>query len=130
MVLKSRENSFGAWAFLVGVIIAVLIGISAASFLPLDSITRYSLQIYAVLVVIGIIIGFSISVSGKDSQVFLIAGAIIVIVSRFGMESVIGSLIGIGVGDIVTSTFAALLALFVPVTIIVAIKTLFSVARI
>jgi len=130
MVLKARENSFGAWAFLIGVILAVLIGISAASFLPLDAITKYSLQIYAVLVLLGIVIGFSIHVSGKDSQTFLIAGAIIVIVSRFGMESAIGSLIGIGVGDIVTSMFAALLALFVPATIIVAIKTLFSVARI
>jgi len=115
---------------LIGVILAVLIGISAASFLPLDAITKYSLQIYAVLVLLGIVIGFSIHVSGKDSQTFLIAGAIIVIVSRFGMESAIGSLIGIGVGDIVTSMFAALLALFVPATIIVAIKTLFSVARI
>ena len=130
MVLRAKENSFGAWAFMIGVLLAVLIGISAASFLPLDAITKYSPQIYAILVLMGIVIGFSINVSGKDSQTFLITGAIIVVVSRFGMESVIGSLIGIGIGDIVTSTFAALLALFVPVTIIVAIKTLFSVAKI
>ena len=130
MVLKAKENSLGAWAFLIGVILAVIIGISAASFLPLDAITEYSLEIYAILVILGIIIGFSINVSGKDSHTFLIAGAIIVIVSRFGMESAMGSLIGIGVGDVVSSTFAALLALFVPATIIVAIKTLFSVAKI
>jgi hypothetical protein len=130
MVLKSKENSVGAWAFLVGVILAVIIGISTSSFLPLDEITKYSTLIYAFLVLLGLVVGFSINVSGKDSQTFVIAGAILVVVSKFGMESVTGSLIGIGIGDIVTSTFAALLALFVPVTIIVALKTVFSIAKV
>ncbi|MFA5953871.1 MAG: hypothetical protein WC812_04725 [Candidatus Pacearchaeota archaeon] len=130
MVLKAKENTFGAWAFLIGVILAVLIGIFTASFLSIDSITKYSPEIYAILVLLGAIIGFSIRVVGRDAQNFLIAGVIIVIVSKFGMESVISSLIGIGIGDMVTSIFAALLALFIPATIIVAIKTLFSVAKI
>jgi len=130
MVLRSQENSFGAWAFLVGVVLAVLIGISASSLLSINSITKYSAQIYAVLVLIGIIVGFSIKISGKESQTFLIAGAILVIVSSFGKDSVNGSLIGIGIGDTVTSTFSALLALFVPATIIVALKTVFGLAKI
>jgi len=130
MGLKSKENSVGAWAFLVGVILAVIIGISTYSFLPLDEIAKYSSPIYAFLVLLGLIVGFSINVSGKDSQTFVIAGAILVVVSKFGMESVTGSLIGIGIGDIVTSTFAALLALFIPATIIVALKTVFSIAKV
>jgi len=131
MVLKSKENSVGAWSFLVGVILAVIIGITTSSFIPVESIARYSSQIYGVLVVLGIVIGSSIKIEGnKDSQTFLIAGAILVIVSRFGMESVTGSLIGIGVGDLVVSTFSALLALFVPATIIVAVKTVFGLARV
>ncbi|TET32744.1 MAG: hypothetical protein E3J70_00620 [Candidatus Heimdallarchaeota archaeon] len=130
MVIKSRENSFGAWAFLVGVILAVIIGLSTSSFLSLSSITAYSPQIYAILVLLGLFVGFSIKIAGKDSQTFLIAGAILVIVSKFGMESVTGSLIGIGIGDTVSSTFAALLALFVPATIIVALKTVFSIAKV
>jgi len=130
MVIKSRENSFGAWAFLIGVILAVIIGLSTSSFLSLSSITAYSPQIYGILVILGLVVGFSIKIAGKDSQTFLIAGAILVIVSKFGMESVTGSLIGIGIGDTVSSTFAALLALFVPATIIVALKTVFSIAKI
>jgi len=130
MVLKSKENSLGAWAFLVGVILAVIIGISATSFLPLSTITQYSPQIYAILVILGIIVGSTIQVEGKDSQTFLIAGAILVVVSKFGMESVTGSLIGIGIGDTVVSAFSALLALFVPATIIVSVKTVFSLAKI
>ena len=131
MTLRSRENSLGAWAFLIGVILAVLIGISAGSIFPLQKIISYSPQIYSILVILGLFVGFSINVSGKsDSQTFLIASAILVIVSKFGMESVTGSLIGIGIGDTVSSTFAALLALFVPATIVVALKTVFSVAKI
>ncbi len=130
MVLKSKENSLGAWAFLIGVILAVIIGLSTSSFLSISKVTSYSPQIYAILVILGLFVGFSISVSGKDSQTFLIAGAILVIVSKFGMDSVRGSLIGIGIGDTVSSVFAALLALFVPATIIVALKTVFSIAKI
>ena len=129
MVIKSKENSLGAWAFLTGVVLAIVIGISTSSLLSLSSITNYSPQIYAILILLGLFVGF-MNVTGKDSQTFMIAGAILVIVSKFGMESVTGSLIGIGVGDVVTSTFGALLALFVPATIVVALKTVFSIANV
>ena len=130
MVLKAREHSIGAWSFLIGVLLAVIIGVATSSFLPIDALTTYSPQIYAILIILGIVVGFSSNVSGKDSQTFLITGAILVIVSKFGMESVTGSLIGIGIGDLVSSVFAALLALFVPATIIVALKSLFSLAKV
>jgi len=130
MAIISDENSWGAWAFLVGVILAVVIGISTSSFLSISAITSYSAQIYAILVLLGLVVGFSINTSGKDSQTFLVAGTVLVIVSKFGMESVTGSLIGIGIGDTVSSVFAALLALFVPATIIVALKTVFGIAKI
>ena len=130
MTITAKENSVGAWAFLIGVILAVIIGLGTSSFLSFERVTAYSAQIYAILVILGLVVGFSIKVSGKDAQTFLVAGAILVIVSKFGMESVVGSLIGIGVGDTVSSTFAALLALFVPATIVVALKTVFSMAKV
>jgi len=128
MTIKSRENSIGAWAFLFGVILAILIGLST-TMISIPALTAYSRQIYAILVIIGVIVGF-LNVSGRDSQTFLLAGTILVIVSKFGMESVRGTLIGIGIGDLVTSVFAALLVLFTPATIIVALKTVFSIAKV
>jgi len=69
MVIRSKENSIGAWAFLIGVVLAVVIGISASSFLDIDRIMKYSTQIYAILVILGIFVGFSIKVaSGKDCR--------------------------------------------------------------
>jgi len=128
MVMKSSENVAGAWTFLVGVILASIIGLSTSLF-PISFISKYSAQIYALLFIIGLFVGY-MNVVGRDSQTFLLAGAVLVIVSRFGMESVSGSLIGIGAHDLVTSVFGALLALFVPATIVVALKTVFSIAKV
>ena len=128
-MIKSTENSVGAWAFFIGVVLAVIIGLSTM-LIPISALTKYSSFIYLILVILGIIVGFSINATGRDSQTFLITGTIIVIVSKFGMESVIGSLIGIGAGDTASSTFAALLALFVPATITVALKNVFGMARV
>jgi len=128
MALRSHENSVGAWAFLVGVVLAFTIGLFT-TLLPIPALINYSAQIYGVLVVIGVVVGFMIF-GGKDSQAFLLTSVILVIVSKFGMESVSGSLIGIGLGDTVTSIFSALLALFVPATIIVALKTVFSMTKV
>ena len=129
MGIIAKENSIGAWAFLIGVILAVIIGVST-SFFSIPALKEYSSIIYSILVLLGIIVGFSINVSRKDAQSFLITGAILVVISKFGMESVLGSLLGIGVGDVVSSIFAALLSLFVPATIVVALKTLFGLAKV
>ncbi len=128
MAIKSQENTIGAWAFLIGVILAIVIGIGT-TLIPIPELSNYSAQIYGVLVILGIIVG-AMNVTSKDSHTFMIAGAILVIVSKFGMESVVGSLIGIGIGDAITSTFSALLALFVPATILVALKVVFSIAKV
>lgn len=130
MSIRSHENVVAAWLFLIGVVLAVIIGFATAFFIPITKIATYSSPIYAILVVLGIIVGIKVNVSGKDSQTFLVSGAVLVIVSRFGMESVSGSLIGIGMGDLVSTIFGALIVLFVPATIIVALKTLFSITNV
>ncbi len=129
MAIISKENSIGAWTFFIGVILAILIGIST-SFFSIPFLKEYSSIIYSILVIFGLVVGFSINVNRKDSQSFLITGAILVVVSKFGMESVLGSLLGISVGNVVSSIFAALLSLLVPATIVVALKTLFGLAKV
>ena len=128
-MIKSKENYFAARAFLGGIILALVIGIST-SLMPISFLTKVSSIIYLVLVILGLFIGSFVNTSGKDSQTFLAAGTVIVILSKFGMESVISSLIGIGAGDMVSSVFGALLALFIPATIVVAVKTVFVLTRV
>jgi len=129
MVIRSRENSLAAWSFLIGVILAVIIGITTSTLLPIPFITKYISLIYLILVILGLIIGF-VNVADRDMQTFLIAGAILVLISNLGINSLNKSLIGIGGGDVFSSIFGALVTLFVPATIVAALKTVFSIARI
>lgn len=128
MVIRSKENSLAAWAFLFGVILAIIAGLSTSLF-EMPIINGYTGYVYSILAILGIIIGF-VNVNSKDTQTFLIAGAVLVIVSRFGMDSISGSFTSIGLEDTVSSVFAALLALFVPATIIVALKSVFSITKV
>ena len=129
MVLKSKENVISAWAFLIGVVLAAMVGVFT-TLIKIPSLVTYSAQIYGLLVLIGIVVGSFIKVEGKENHTFLIAGTVLVIISKFGRESVSGSLIGLGLGDVVSSIFGALLILFIPATIIVALKTVFSIAKV
>ena len=128
-MIRSRENSLGAWAFLAGVILAVVIGLSTSKFMAITFLNNHISAVYAILLIIGLVIGF-VNVTGKDSQTFMIAGAVLVVVSKFGMDNITGSIIGIGVGETISSVFRSLSALFVPATIVVALKTVFSISRV
>jgi hypothetical protein len=128
MAIKARENYVGAWAFLMGVILAVIIGLST-TLIPIPAVSKYSSALYGILAILGLIVGF-MNVGGRDSQTFLIAGAVLVIVSGFGMDSVSGSLIGFQIAEAIKTIFGALLALFVPATIVVALKTVFNIANV
>ena len=129
MVLKSKENVISAWAFLIGVVLAAMVWVFS-TLIKIPYLIKYSAQIYGLLALIGIVVGSFIKVEGKENHTFLIAGTVLVIISKFGRESVSGSLIGLGLGDVVSSIFGALLILFIPATIIVALKTVFSIAKV
>ncbi|MEK6850345.1 MAG: hypothetical protein AABX85_02095 [Nanoarchaeota archaeon] len=122
MAIRARENLIGAWAFLIGIILAISVGIFAAS--------KISPLIMSILAVLGIIVG--ISVSEKDVQTFLLASVSLVIVSYMGISGlVLGAAVsGISLGKIMSYVLQTLLAMFVPATIVVVIKTVFSIAKI
>ena len=101
----------GKWAFLIGLILAVGLGL-------VDPVLG---NWAIVLVVIGLIVGL-LNVTDKEVTPFLMSGAVLIIASALG-----GSLMS----DMpyVGAVLDALLAVFVPATVIVAIKNVFSLAR-
>lgn len=113
---KSKENLLGAWAFLIGVVLAVIIGLFSSYVEP-----AIGSKVFTLLVVIGIAVGL-FNVGDKDSNTFLIASLTLVIVSYMGSEAL---KIIPQVGQILNS----LLVLFVPATVIVALKSVFSIAK-
>lgn len=122
-MVKSRENLFSAYAFLVGVVLAILVGLSQKIFHM-----TYNNTPFAILVIIGIIIGF-LNTGERDSINFLFASLSLVIVSGFGQSALI-YISNIPILSSLNSILAALLVMFIPATIIVALKVVFNVAKV
>lgn len=110
----AKKNILGAWAFLIGVILAVIVGIYSVN-------SETGQMTVALLVVLGIIIGI-LNVTGSETKDFMIAGIVLVLASSLGRD-VLGSVVYI------QSVIDALIALFVPATIIVALKSVFAIAK-
>jgi len=118
MAKKSISQMIGPWSFLIGVILAVVIGfIGQANNLWL-----------ALLVIAGLLVGL-LNVTERESQKFLLAGLALVIVSAMG-QSALGAFSAVAfIGSKMYGILNALLILFVPATIIVALKSVFDLAR-
>ncbi len=121
---KKSQNLIGAWAFLIGVILAIIIGL-AANQLGASAVGTINI----ILVVLGIIVGL-LNVSGKESMTFLLAGAVLVFVSSAVTQTLQGlGLSGVWIIEVLTGIFNALLMLFAPATVVVALKTVFGIAK-
>ena len=110
---KKKGNLIGSWAFLVGVVVALILGVGL--FQGATTTLTY------VLVIAGLIVGL-LNIADEETTPFLMAGAVLIIASAFGQSSVAAL-------PYVSGIFEALLLLFVPATIIVAIRHVFTLAR-
>lgn len=108
---KTRDNLIGSWAFLLGVVLALIFSIAV----PITQTVMW------ILVVIGLVVGF-LNVADKEVGPFLMSGAVLIIVSALGQGVLYTSPMLVRILD-------ALLLIFVPATIIVAIKNVFAIAR-
>ena len=70
-------------------------------------------------------------VAEKDVITFLMASVSVVVVSFAGIQGLVlsAAINGISINGIMNSILGALLFLFIPATIIVALKTVFSIAK-
>ncbi len=110
---KKKSNMLGSWSFLIGVILAVIFGFF--------QIRGLSQGVVYLLVVIGIIVGL-LNITDEEVAPFLMAGAILVIVGTLG-QGVVSAV------PLFDRILESLTVLFVPATIIVALKHVFSLAR-
>jgi len=124
MPIKARENLIGAWAFLIGVASAAVFGIIA-------TMTKQNINplILGILAVLGGVVGYF--VAEKDIKTFLLASVSLVIVAFAGIQGSIQSaaILGVNINRVITNIMGALLFLFIPSTIVVALKTVFSIAK-
>ena len=117
MAKRGRQNNLiGAWAFLIGVVLAIVIGL----FSTYIGGSAYK-TILSILVVLGVIVGL-LNVGTKDASKFLWASVALVIVSFMG-QTVLSIIPQIG------TILNSLLVLVVPATVIVALKSVFEIGK-
>lgn len=109
----------GSWAFIIGVIIALIVGI-------FSDIEKSAIAA-AVLVLLGLIVGF-LNVTGRETTPFLLATISLVIVSDFGSRA-FSAIEPELVGAAMSGTLTALLFFVIPATIIVALKAIYALAH-
>ena len=109
--MVKKGGSVGSWAFIVGVVIAVLFGLFG-SLSPLW---------LGILVVLGLVVGL-LNVTGSESSGFLLAAISLVIVSAFG-RNILSAVPFLG------GILDAIMALVVPATVIVALKAVHGLAK-
>src|SRR3989304_935474 len=115
MAIRAQENSLGAWAFLIGIILAIIAGI----------FTRGSADptILIIIAVLGVVVGYF--VAENNVQTFLFASVATVVASFAGIQGLATNVAltgitvsGVEIGKIMVSVLTALLFLFVPATIV------------
>jgi hypothetical protein len=117
------NKKIGAYSFIAGILIALVLGIFA------DYIRGSAAEILvSLLVVLGFVVGF-LNVADKQSQEFLIVGAILVIIAYTG----VGAAASLGkimvIGKYITAVFTNLMMFVIPALIIVGLKDIVRLAK-
>ena len=110
MAKGEAKAMLGRWAFLIGVVLAVIFGFFTAG-----------VWLSWLLVVIGLVVGL-VNISDKEVGQFLTAGTVMVLMGYFGGQTLASV-------AYLSSIFTNILTLFVPATIVVAVKSVLSLAR-
>jgi len=107
----AKKGGVGGWAFIIGAIVAILVGL----FGSLNTLWSW------ILVLIGIIVGF-LNVTEAESKDFLLATVALVVVAAFGREALTSI-------RILGNVLAAIMMIVVPATVIVALKSIYTMAK-
>jgi len=117
---KTRLLSLiGFWAFIVGLIIAVVFGILSAMGIATGAMTA----IIIVLIILGLIVGF-LNITAKEILLFLVATIALIVVG-----GVFAPLKTFSIGMILDAILALVATLMAPAAVVAAIKALWAVGR-
>ena len=112
-------SKMGQWAFIVGILVAVVIGLFSSS---LNANTKGWLVL--LLVVLGLIVGL-LNVTEKESTPFLIAAAALLLTGTAGNTLAIIPILG----DYLAGIVQAIAVFVTPAAIVVALKSIQSLAK-
>ena len=115
------DKKIGEYSFIVGVVIAIVLGLFAAQIQGTVEAALVSL-----LVILGLVVGF-LNVASKETKDFLTVGVILLITAYVG--GAIGLAKVMYVGTYLAGIFNNLVAFVAPAVVIVALKDVLRMAR-
>lgn len=119
--MAKKQTPMGHYAFLAGMVIAVLAGLFGGVLNVVWTST--------ILVLLGLIVGF-INVTRKETAPFLIAAIALIMVGTAGistMTSLLGAVISFDVGEYITAILTNFVAFVSPAALVVAIKAIWTI---
>jgi len=114
--IRLNTNLIGSWSFLIGLVLAVILGVGYSG-------SYYSTMLWLVFV-IGVIVGL-VNITVGEVSAFLTSGTVLVLVSYLAVQAGVFH----GVAPMIVGILNSILTLFVPATIIVALRSVFSLAK-
>ncbi|MBI2651929.1 hypothetical protein HYX00_00565 [Candidatus Woesearchaeota archaeon] len=116
------EKQIGNYSFIIGVIIAIVLGLAAPK---LGNATAW---LWSLLVVLGLVVGF-LNVSGKETKEFLWVTVALVVVAFAGSAQINTWKDVQWIGPFLKGVFDSILAFVVPASVIVALKDVWELAK-
>ena len=110
---SSTAALVGSWGFLVGFVLAVLLGLGYTG--------AYRGTVVWLVVLLGVVVGL-LNVTHDEASAFLTSGTVLVLVSYLG-ASMLQDVSPLG------EVLQGVLTLFVPATLIVALRSVWTLAR-
>ena len=113
---NNHHHIVGSWAYIVGLVVAALLGFGLSG--------AYQNIFLWIIFVLGVAVGL-LNVKIEEVNGFLAAGTALVVVSFFGLAGGVFTL----VAPAIANMLMGVLTMFVPATIIVALRAVFVHAR-
>ena len=110
-----NDNLIGSWSFISGVVAAVILGIGIPA--------EYKTVLVWILFLLGVVVGL-LNVTSVETQSFLTSGSVLALMSFLGLQVGVFS-----AAPLVSNILSGILTLFVPATIVVALKAVYVLAR-
>ncbi len=114
------NNSLGSWAFILGVLIAVVAGLAIGLMGALDATIQG--YVAALLVVLGLVVGF-LNIGAKEVTDFLIAAIALAVVGAANITTI--PLIG----GVLAGILLYVAVFVAPAALVVALKAIYSMGR-
>ncbi len=116
-----ETNSLGSWAFILGVLIAILGGAFGGY------VAAYGPWITLLLVILGIVVGF-LNISAKEVNDFLLASIALISVGLIANLASIDTVIPV-LGSVLQTMVQNVSAFVAPAALVVALKAIYTMGR-